>query len=253
MRLKALKEYIGLRPSFGVMVNRAAGLLAFSLVAVVLVEVFTPSASQATLPVIDTAAVAQLVQQTAVYAQQLATMANQVLLLKQQVQSLTGHYGMGLLVGSVNGWSNTTWSDILGMVNSGVNPGDAAQVAAYKAAHSHFAGVYPALDSSLTPVIPRMQATYQANYQTALAGLSAGHSTFDSVNSHLTELQALKNQIERTPTVKAAIDLNTTVAVKNAQISAELLRANAEAVYLQANGQTSQTNSQAAQAEFFAN
>jgi hypothetical protein len=83
--------------------------------------------------------------------------------------------------------------------------------------------------------------------------MSAGEGTFNSLNTDLTELQVLKDKIEQTTTVKAAIDLNTAVAVKNAQISAELLRTSAVALYLQGNSQNAVTSGQAAQAEFFAN
>ena len=83
--------------------------------------------------------------------------------------------------------------------------------------------------------------------------MTAGEGTFNSLNKDLTELQVLKDKIEQTTTVKAAIDLNTAVAVKNAQISAELLRTSAVALYLQGNSQNAVTSGQAAQAEFFAN
>ena len=98
-----------------------------------------------------------------------------------------------------------------------------------------------------------MIAAYKNSYQAGISGMSAGQGTFNSLTTHLTELQILKDKIEQTPTVKAAIDLNTAVAVKNAQINAEILRTDAMALYLQGNSQNAQTNGQAAQAEFFAN
>ena len=241
------------RSSFGVWLNRAAGLVLFAVVMVILMEIFTPTLSQATLPVIDTAAVAQLVQQTAQYAQTVERMTEQILLLKQQVQSLTGHYGMGLLGGPVNGWGSTSWDDIVDMVNTGVNPGDAAQVCAYKTARLQNVNAFPPLEAGLLPANPRMRSSYHNSYQSGIAGMSAGQGTFNQLSAHLVELQVLKNKIEQTNNVKAAIDLNTAVAVKSAQINAEILRSNAMALYMQGSAQNSLTSGQAAQAEFFAN
>ena len=236
------------------MLNRVAGLVLFVLVLMLLAEIFATSGSQATgIPVVDVSAISQLATQTAQYAQNLEKMAEQIVLLKEQVQSLTGHYGMGSLGAPVNSWGSSTWNDIVNMVNTGVNPGDAAQVAAYKAARVQNQTQFPALDPSLQSTNPRMIAAYKTSYQAGISGMSAGQGTFNSLTTHLTELQVLKDKIEQTPTVKAAIDLNTAVAVKNAQINAEILRTNAMALYLQGNSQNSRTNGQAAQAEFFAN
>jgi len=233
--------------------RRAAGLVLFAVV-LTLLAVFVPSGSQATgIPVIDVSAISQLVTQTAQYAQNLERMAEQIVLLKQQVQSLTGHYGMGSLGGPVNGWGSSSWGDIVGMVNTGVNPGDAAQVQAYKQARAQVVTQFPALDPSLETPNPRMNAVYSANYQAAVTGMSGGEAAFNGLTTQLAELQTLKDKIELTTTVKAAIDLNTAVAVKNAQINAEILRAGAMQLYLQGNTQNSITSGQSAQAEFFAN
>ena len=86
-----------------------------------------------------------------------------------------------------------------------------------------------------------------------LTGLSAGQGTFNAVTGAIGRSSDLQNQIEKTTTVKAALDLNTAVGIKSAQINAELLRTNAMQLYLQANAQNTVTSGQAAQAEFFAN
>jgi hypothetical protein len=251
--MKPMSRTLLNRPSFRVMLNRAAGLLLFVFVLVLLVQIFAPSVSMANLPVIDVASLSQLTQQTIQYAQNLEKMAEQIVVLKQQVASLTGHYGMGSLGGPVNSWGSSSWDDIVNMVNTGVNPGDASQVAAYKTARAQNQTQFPPLDPSLQSTSPRMIAAYQSSYQAGITGMSAGQGTFTGVTAQLSELQVLKDKIEQTPTVKAAIDLNTTVAVKNAQINAEILRTHALALYLQGNSQNQQTNGQAAQAEFFAN
>ena len=248
-----IENFLLRKPRLAVMLQRAAGLTVFALVMVRLAEVFTPSASQATLPVLDYAAVSQMLVQAEQFAQHLSMMAQQIVLLKQQVQSLSGHYGIGNLSGPINGWGTSSWGDIVGMVNTGVNPGDAAQVQAYKAARAQYAGQYPPIDPNLAASSPRMQAVFGGTYQAALTGLSAGQGTFNAASAPLTDLQTYQNQIEKTTTVKAALDLNTAVGIKSAQISAELLRTNALQLYLQANAQNTVTSGQAAQAEFFAN
>src|ERR1019366_798398 len=136
MNLIPISKQFPLRQStFGTWLSRAAGLVLFAVVLILVAEIFVPSGSQATgIPVVDVSAISQLVTQTAQYAQNLERMAEQIVLLKQQVQSLTGHYGMGSLGGPVNSWGTSSWNDIVNMVNTGVNPGDASQVAAYKTA-----------------------------------------------------------------------------------------------------------------------
>jgi hypothetical protein len=157
------------------------------------------------------------------------------------------------LTGGVNSWGSSSWNDIANMVNTGVNPGDATQVAAYKTARAQIVTEFPALDPALQTANPRMNAVYGTSYQAAVTGMSAGQGTFNGLQTHLTELQILKDKIEQTSNVKAAIDLNSAIAVKNAQINAEILRTAATQLYLQGNSQNSLTSAQAAQAEFFAN
>ena len=124
-----IKSFLLRRPRFRVLLDRAAGLAIFALVVLILTELFSPSDSQATLPVLDYAAVSQMLVQTEQFTQHLSMMAQQISMLKAQVQSLSGHYGIGNLSGPINGWGTSSWGDIVGMVNTGVNPGDAAQVA----------------------------------------------------------------------------------------------------------------------------
>ena len=249
----AAQTFLLNQPKARILINRAAGLFAFSVVMVSLIEAFTPASSQATLPVLDYAAVSQMLVQTAQFTQHLTMMAEQIAQLKAQVQSLTGHYGLGSLGGPVNGWGGSSWNDIANMVNTGVNPGDAAQVLAYKTARTQVVSRYPALDPSLQTTNPRMNAVYGGTYQATITGMSAGEGTFNTLNTLLIELQTLKNKIEQTSTVKAAIDLNNAIAVQNAEINAELLRPQAVGLYVQSNAQNAVTSGQAAQTEFFAN
>ena len=248
-----MKTFLLKAPRAGVLIHRATGLLAFTVVLVAITEAFTPASSQATLPVLDYAAVSQMLVQTAQFTQHLAMMAEQINQLKAQVQSLSGHYGMGSLGAPVNGWGASSWNDISNMVSTGVNPGDAAQVQAYKTARAQVVSQYPALDPTLQTTNPRMSAVYGGTYQAAVTGMSSGQGTYNSLNTLLTELQTLKNKIEQTPTVKAAIDLNNAIAVENAEITAELLRSQTVALYVQSNAQNAVTSGQAAQTEFFAN
>jgi len=188
--------------------SRAVGVVLFVVILILVAEIFVPTALQATgIPVVDVSAISQLITQTAQYAQNLEKMAEQILLLKQQVRSLTGHYGMGSLGGPVNSWGSSSWDDIVNMVNTGVNPGDASQVAAFKAARAHNQSQFPVLDPKLQSTSPRMIAAYQSSYQAGISGMSAGQGTFNTLTTQLAELQVLKDQIEQTPTVKAAIDL----------------------------------------------
>jgi hypothetical protein len=248
-----IKSFLLRRPRFRVLLDRAAGLAIFALVVLILTELFSPSDSQATLPVLDYAAVSQMLVQTEQFTQHLTMMAQQIAILKEQVQSLSGHSGIGNLSGPINGWGTSSWSDIVGMVSTGVNPGDAAQVQAYKSARAQVSNQYPPIDPTLAASSPRMQAVWSGTYQAAITGLSAGQGTFNAAAVPLADLQTYQNRIVHTDTVKAALDLNTAVGIKSAQINAELLRTNAMQLYLQANAQNAMASGQAAQSDFFAN
>jgi len=192
-----------------------------------------------------------MVQQALQMAKQLATMAQQVALLKNQIQSMTGHYGMGKLGGELNKWGNTTWQDVGAMAEKGVNLGDSDAIRVFKEAHQRYQRNNPPLPANLVPQNQRTQTMYSRNYQDAINGMGIGEQTFNSLPGHLRDLQTYKTRIEQTQNLKGSMDLNTAVVVKNAQLSAEILRLNALQFHMQANTQNNQTSGQAAQAEFF--
>ena len=239
--------------SAAAVVQRAAALSLFGAVVLVLSELMTVQPSEASLPVVDLAAIGQMIQQYAQMTMQLQTMYQQVELLQDQIKSVTGHYGFGSLAGRVNPWGNSSWRDIVDMENHGVNPGDAAQVQAFNQARVQYQQSYPALSTDLMPQNPRLNAVYTSDYQSAMTGMSVGEQTFNSVQMHLAELQTYKDRIEQTDNLKAAVDLNTAVNVKVAQLNAELLRMHAVQLHMQATSQNDTTSGQAAQAEFFNN
>jgi hypothetical protein len=232
-------------------VPKRFGKLTVIIVAFVVMGWSVPMVSGAALPVIDTAAISQMIQQTEQFARQIALMAQQIVLLKEQVQSMKGSYGMGTLGGTVNGWGTGAWKDIIDMVHSGVNPGDGAQVQAFRAAQSRYREAYP--ESRVQTTNPRLKRSQADAYRVNIAGLSAGESTLNTLARNLAELETLKKKIDKTPNLKAAMDLNAAIGVKQAQFTAELLRMQAVHLYVDSNGRTVDTNARAAQAEFFAN
>jgi hypothetical protein len=232
--------------------KRLGGILLSGIALWAAIDIVSPSQVRAELPVIDTAAIAQMLQQSTQMAQQLATLVQQVFFLKQQVSAVTGNYGMGNLGGNVNSWGQTSWSDIAGMVAQGINPGDAAQVTAYKQAQAGYATQFPALSPALQTTNPRMAAAYNESYSDAMTGTALGESTFNQVNGYLMDIALLKSEIEQTKNIKSAMDLNTAVNVRVAQMNGELLRTQAAQLRIEAANQTQAANGAAAQAEFFA-
>ena len=239
--------------SLTVMLKRSLGIVALGAALFLFAGFLAPDSVRAGgLPVIDVAAVTQMLQQSIQMAQQLETMVQQVGLLKQQISSVTGHYGMGAIGARVNGWGATSWTDIATMVGQGVNPGDAAQVRAFKEAQAGYIVQNPSLSVDLETANPRMNAAYKRAYSDGMAGTALGESTFDQVNGYLADVEALKGKIDQTDNVKAAIDLNTAVCVRVAQLNGEMLRMQAAQLRMQAGNQTESSNGYAAQAEFFA-
>ena len=110
----------------------------------------------------------------------------------------------------------------------------------------------PALSVDLQTSNPRMRNAYSQSYQDAATGTALGESTFNQVNSYLADIDNLKSRIDQTENLKSAVDLNTAVSVRVAQLNGEILRIQAAQLRLQAGTQTQNTNAYAAQAEFFA-
>lgn len=212
-----------------------------------------PSWAGAGLPVIDSAAITQMIQQYLVMAKQLVALYNQVDLLKQQVQTMTGHYGMGELGRQVNHWGGSTWADISDMVNHGVNPGDAAAVRAYQSARNRYQTQFPMLAEGMRTSNPRMNAAYNQTYSDAITGMGMGEAGFNQINETLADVQTLKDRIELTDNVKSALDLNSAINVRVAQINGEILRTQAAQLRLQAADKNNAASGNAAQTEFFAN
>jgi hypothetical protein len=173
--------------------------------------------------------------------------------LKQQVQTMTGHYGLGELGKPLNPWGGSSWADISDMVNHGVNPGDAAAVRAYQTARTRYQNQFPVLSGPLQTSNPRMNASYNQTYSDAMTGMGLGEANFNQINDTLADVQALKDQIEQTDNVKSALDLNSAISVRVAQINGEILRTQAAQLRLQAADKNNAASGNAAQTEFFAN
>jgi hypothetical protein len=250
--LSTPRNSIPSQPSLSVMLKRSLGVLMFSVTLWLSTEILAPSWAHANLPVIDVTAISQMLAQYVQTAKQLETMIEQVALLKQEISSMTGHYGMGNVGGSVNGWGGTTWADIADMVGQGINPGDAAQVRGYKEARARYTAQFPALANDLQTGNPRMNAAYNRSYSDARTGTALGESTFDQVDTYLADIETLKNRIDQTDNLKNAMDLNTAVTVRVAQLNGEILRIQSAQLRLQAANQTQTANGSAAEAEFFA-
>jgi len=233
-----------LKHTLGILVVSGAFFLSAMLLA--------PERVRAELPVVDTAAIGQMIQQSVQMAQQLETLMQQVGFLKQQISAVTGHYGMGGVGAPVNGWGATSWADISNMVGQGVNPGDAAQVQAYKRAQVVCMTQNPVLQVDLQTSNPRMNVAYSQSYSNGITGTALGESTYNQVNTYLADIDQLKGKIDQTDNLKAAMDLNTAVSIRVAQLNGEILRMQAAQLRLQAANQMQSSNGYAAQAEFFA-
>jgi len=128
-------------------------------------------------------------------------MAEQIVLLKQQVQSLTGHWGMGLSAGrSIPG--DPVPGRHRDMVNTGVNPGDASQVAALRQPAARTKASFRLSDPSLQSSNPRMIAAYKPPYQAGISGMSAGQGTFNTLATQLANCKVLKDKSKPTLPVR---------------------------------------------------
>jgi hypothetical protein len=164
----------------------------------------------------------QLVQQTNLQ-QQIQQYTSQMTDLEQQtLQTMIGNYGYGSLDYNPNlqSWGNNTgnWNSLLSSYQQSDN--GVGQIAQQ---HNQ---QFPIQQSSVANPNPQsLDAKYNSVLaQTALAMRSASEYDYNNIQTQITYLQQLHDQIDKTTNLKAAIDLQNRTQYESSSIQIELLR-----------------------------
>jgi hypothetical protein len=159
------------------------------------------------------------------------TLKNQWETAKQQYEAMKGNYGWGSW--NTQGqdftnkwqWTANNWQDQL----KGLAGGNSSRYQELKAQ-------YLAANDSMTE--DQFHKTFSAPVAKALANEvstnqaagTASQMSFEQVNTHVTELQSLAQEVEnpdKNLNTKSAIDINTRAQIQNGLIASEMVRAQA--------------------------
>jgi len=197
----------------------------------------------ADMPVIDFANLAQALQSFMQLTAQLERLEQQLAQAQQQYQSLTGSRGMGSLFNSgseqqMRMYAPGTWQQSLSILQSGGNPGNAADVQRAAQSFAQAQGI----NQSGTQVFPGSAANaqaYSASSNATAAAAGMGQTAYDQTQARMQRVEQYLAQINGTQDVKAAIDLN-------ARLLAEVNEALTQLIQLQAAEMQVQGSSSAA-------
>lgn len=191
---------------------------------------FTTHATAQIVPVIDSTAIAQMMQQ-------LAQMQQQYEVLKQQYQSMQDQYGA--VTGSY-GRGNIGLDDALSASN--VVPGSWQDVVNQQAN-----GAYGSKVQDVEKLINTMPAevfadpkgqnatNYRMSTDSVRAAMASGDVLYAEVQTHLDNLAKLAAQVDRTVNVKDAQDLQNRIAIENGMLQATMAKLTVMNSNLQAN------------------
>ena len=190
-----------------------------------------PLLAQATLPVIDYSAVANLIKQYqqlqkqyALLQQGYALSQQQLNMAKQIANGQIGHYGFGQYLNSAEDlkrrqWSPDRWEDALQGLSGG-NPARYRElVEEYQHSHEFVAPNQYARVANTQATVNYVQAS-----QTNQAASVQATYSFNEINDHLKTIHDLTGQIEKTENMKSAMDLNSRIQAELAYVSVQELK-----------------------------
>ncbi len=198
----------------------------FTLLVVLLTASFS---AKAQIPVTDVANLAeqirQLVQMELQYARQLEELTE----ARLQVESITGHYGLGELLNSnvyreARRYTPTTWRDTLRILEAGGLPGSVADVRTVYSQRAESMAVIGADDyNTLNPEAPNAQA-FERRRDTNLATLAIAEATYDDTQARMLNYETFMAEVDAAENAKAIADLTARIAAENGTSLAELIR-----------------------------
>jgi type IV secretion system protein VirB5 len=195
--------------------------------------------AKAQIPVIDAAAILQLISQ-------LEELQRHYEMLVKQYKAITGDYGIGSAIVDIEFIDQVpaTWLEVVANQKSGK----------YGALQEKYEQVVRTVDADLlsdTVDGGRTKRAYQMTQREVKSAFSMAEVIFESLDKRTRNLMALQAQIDTTPNIKAAMDLNSRIQVENSYILADIARMSGMQNRLQGNLVNYNTQGTARHAEFF--
>jgi len=190
------------------------------LLALALALGLASSPARAGIPVIDVAAIAQLIQQVTYWSQQIQHMVTQVNQLRQTHESITGERGMGELLPVPAAARNYLPEEIGPMLDAaagtaGAYAGVSAQVRTLVTANA----VLPA--DTLAELTPEQRALIEDARQAAAALQGLSRAAYGNASQRFAQLQQLLAAIAATGDQKAILELSARIQSEQTMLQNE--------------------------------
>lgn len=182
------------------------------------------------VPVIDGAAIAQMVQQLAQMQQEYELLKQQYATQQQQLAAEVGSYGRGSIgLDDALSASNIvpgSWQDVVNQQASGAYGSKVQDV-------EKLINTMPA-DVFADPT-GQSATNYRMSTDSVRAAMAGGDVLYAEVQTHLDNLAKLAAQVDRTANVKDAQDLQNRIAIENGMLQATMAKLTIMNSNLQAN------------------
>lgn len=200
--------------------NRASRAVSAVSAVLVAASLVASAPAHATYPVIDVAAIKQLVMQVNYWKQQIAAMKSELNQLQQTHAALTGGRGMELLLPTNNAQRNylpADWSEMLKVLD-----GTSAQYGALSGAVNAAIQARAVLDDARLGSLndPEREALLRARQSAAAASVMAQRA-YANAGQRFAALQGLVSAIGAAPDAKAIADLQGRIAAEEAMLGNE--------------------------------
>jgi type IV secretion system protein VirB5 len=187
---------------------------------VVLTAALAAPVAHATYPVIDVAAIKQLVMQVNYWKQQITAMKNELTQLQQTHAALTGGRGMEALLPTATAERNYLPADWTEM--SRVLDGSSAQYGALSAAVSAAIEARAVLDDArLASLSEAERASVLRARQSVAASAVMAQRAYANAGQRFAALQGLVQAVGQAPDAKAIADLQGRIAAEEAMLGNE--------------------------------
>lgn len=209
---------------------------------------FAAPQAYAAFPVVDTAAINQAVMQFQELKRQYDMMKKQYDELTALKDSVTGSYGMGLLMNGAEDSASRrplpqTWQEVVQMQKDGFY-GDRLE---------HYAKLLPDIATKIlsTHGQDRDVVGYKLAKDHTRTAFAATEAIYDQLQKRLATIETLVSRIDKTQNVKEAMDLNSRIVAESGFVSLDLARLNSTQLSLQAVLQNDSNRELENHSEFF--
>ena len=199
-------------------------------------------------PVIDTTAIARMVQQINEMKKQYEVLKQQYAEMQATKDAVTGSYGVSMIANTAKDQATRralppTWQEVVNLQKSGF----------YGQRQDYFNKLLPNIDDKLLSQDPKNRnvVSYQMSTGNTQAAFAATEAIYNKIQDRLQTIESLTQEIDKTDNIKNATDLDSRIAAENGFMNIDMARLSAIQLSLQATLQNNQNQATANHAEFF--